>query len=59
MDMAEAYAQADLIILSAGATSLAETTVAGKAAVLIPYPWAANDHQLKNALAMSNAEARW
>ena len=41
----------------AGATSLAEITVAGKAAVLIPYPWAANDHQLKNALAMSDAGA--
>ena len=57
MDMAEAYAQADLIICRAGATSLAEITVAGKAAVLIPYPWAANDHQLKNALAMSDAGA--
>jgi len=55
--MAEAYAQTDLIICRAGATSLAEITVAGKAAVLIPYPWAANDHQLKNALAMSDAGA--
>lgn len=57
VDMAEAYAQADLIICRAGATSLAEITVAGKAAVLIPYPWAANDHQMKNALAMSDAGA--
>lgn len=55
--MADAYAAADLIICRAGATSLAEITVAGKAAVLIPYPWAANDHQLKNALAMSAAGA--
>jgi UDP-N-acetylglucosamine--N-acetylmuramyl-(pentapeptide) pyrophosphoryl-undecaprenol N-acetylglucosamine transferase len=52
MDMAEAYADADLIICRAGATSLAEITAAGKAAILIPYPWAANDHQLKNAQAL-------
>ena len=57
IDMAETYAQADLIICRAGATSLAEITAAGKAAVLIPYPWAANDHQFKNALAMSEAGA--
>ena len=52
LGMAEAYADADLIICRAGATSLAEITAAGKAAVLIPYPWAANDHQLKNAQAL-------
>jgi UDP-N-acetylglucosamine--N-acetylmuramyl-(pentapeptide) pyrophosphoryl-undecaprenol N-acetylglucosamine transferase len=50
--MADAYADADLIICRAGATSLAEITAAGKAAILIPYPWAANDHQLKNAQAL-------
>jgi len=53
VDMAAAYADADLIICRAGATSLAEITAAGKAAVLIPYPWAANDHQLKNAQALA------
>jgi UDP-N-acetylglucosamine--N-acetylmuramyl-(pentapeptide) pyrophosphoryl-undecaprenol N-acetylglucosamine transferase len=52
VDMAQAYADAELIICRAGATSLAEITAAGKAAILIPYPWAANDHQLKNAQAM-------
>jgi UDP-N-acetylglucosamine--N-acetylmuramyl-(pentapeptide) pyrophosphoryl-undecaprenol N-acetylglucosamine transferase len=52
VDMAGAYAEADLIVCRAGATSLAEITVAGKAAVLIPYPWAANDHQMKNARAL-------
>ncbi len=51
--MADAYADADLIICRAGATSLAEITAAGKAAVLIPYPWAADDHQLKNAQALA------
>jgi len=52
VEMAQAYADADLIICRAGATSLAEITAAGKAAILIPYPWAANDHQLKNAQAL-------
>ncbi len=53
VDMAGAYTDADLIICRAGATSLAEITAAGKAAILIPYPWAANDHQLKNAQALA------
>ncbi|KQC09442.1 MAG: UDP-diphospho-muramoylpentapeptide beta-N-acetylglucosaminyltransferase [Smithella sp. SDB] len=57
IDMAGAYADADIIICRAGATSLAEITAAGKAAILIPYPWAANDHQLKNAEAMASAGA--
>jgi len=55
--MAQAYADADLIICRAGATSLAEITAAGKAAILIPYPWAANDHQLKNAQALATEDA--
>ena len=57
VDMAGAYAAADLIVCRAGATSLAEITAVGKAAVLIPYPWAANDHQTKNAEAMADAGA--
>ena len=57
VNMADAYAGADLIICRAGATSLAEITAAGKAAILIPYPWAANDHQTKNAEAMACAGA--
>ena len=57
VDMAGAYAAADLIICRAGATSLAEITAAGKAAILIPYPWAANDHQTKNAQAIAKAGA--
>ena len=57
VNMADAYAAADLIICRAGATSLAEITAAGKAAILIPYPWAANDHQTKNAEALSCAGA--
>jgi UDP-N-acetylglucosamine--N-acetylmuramyl-(pentapeptide) pyrophosphoryl-undecaprenol N-acetylglucosamine transferase len=57
VDMAGAYSLADLIICRAGATSLAEITAAGKAPILIPFPFAANDHQTKNARAMSAAGA--
>ncbi len=55
--MAAAYAEADLIICRAGATSLAEITAAGKPSVLIPYPYAADDHQTQNAQAMAEAQA--
>lgn len=47
-DMAEVYARGDLLISRAGATTLAELAVLGKPAVLIPYPFAADDHQYKN-----------
>ena len=48
-DMAVQYGQADLVICRAGATTVAEITALGKAAVLIPYPHAADDHQHRNA----------
>jgi UDP-N-acetylglucosamine--N-acetylmuramyl-(pentapeptide) pyrophosphoryl-undecaprenol N-acetylglucosamine transferase len=47
--MADAYAAADMVICRAGATTLAEITAMGKAAVLIPYPHAASNHQEFNA----------
>jgi UDP-N-acetylglucosamine--N-acetylmuramyl-(pentapeptide) pyrophosphoryl-undecaprenol N-acetylglucosamine transferase len=47
-DMAELYGQADLIVSRAGATTLAEIGVVGRPAVLIPYPYAADNHQEKN-----------
>jgi UDP-N-acetylglucosamine--N-acetylmuramyl-(pentapeptide) pyrophosphoryl-undecaprenol N-acetylglucosamine transferase len=47
--MGDAYAVADLVISRAGATTLAELTACGKAAILIPYPYAAGDHQRANA----------
>jgi UDP-N-acetylglucosamine--N-acetylmuramyl-(pentapeptide) pyrophosphoryl-undecaprenol N-acetylglucosamine transferase len=49
MEMAAAYRSADLLICRAGATSIAEITAMGKAAILIPFPYAINDHQTKNA----------
>ncbi len=47
--MAEAYSIADAIVCRAGATTLSEITAMGKAAILIPYPYAAMNHQEYNA----------
>ncbi|MEN8200283.1 MAG: undecaprenyldiphospho-muramoylpentapeptide beta-N-acetylglucosaminyltransferase [Thermodesulfobacteriota bacterium] len=47
-DMAAAYRAADLLVSRAGATTLAELAVLGKPAILIPYPYAADQHQEKN-----------
>ncbi len=47
--MEEAYAFADLVICRAGATTIAELTAAGKPSILVPFPYATHDHQLKNA----------
>ena len=48
-DMASIYQQADLAISRAGATTLAELSVSGIPALLIPYPFAADNHQEINA----------
>ena len=48
-DMAGAYALADLVISRSGATTVAELAVCGKRAVLIPFPFAADNHQEYNA----------
>ena len=56
-DMVEAFAKSDLIICRAGATSCAEIAAAGRAAMLIPLPTAADDHQRKNAEALERAGA--
>ena len=51
-EMAEAYAEADLIISRSGATTIAEVTVCGRPAILVPFPHAVDDHQSKNARAL-------
>jgi UDP-N-acetylglucosamine--N-acetylmuramyl-(pentapeptide) pyrophosphoryl-undecaprenol N-acetylglucosamine transferase len=48
-DMAAVYRDADLIICRAGATTVAEITAMGKAAIMIPFPYATDDHQTINA----------
>ncbi len=48
-DMAGAYAAADLVVSRSGATTVAELAVCGKRAVLIPFPFAADNHQEYNA----------
>lgn len=48
-DMAEAYAWADIVICRAGALTIAELAAAGVASILIPFPFATDDHQTKNA----------
>jgi len=49
VDVASRYAEADLIICRAGATTVAEIAAAGIASLLVPYPHAVDDHQLVNA----------
>lgn len=56
-DMAAAYQQADLIIGRAGATTVAELAIAGKPAIFIPYPFAADNHQELNAREMADKGA--
>jgi UDP-N-acetylglucosamine--N-acetylmuramyl-(pentapeptide) pyrophosphoryl-undecaprenol N-acetylglucosamine transferase len=48
-DMASRYAQADLVVCRAGATTVAELTALGKPALFIPFPFAADNHQEHNA----------
>lgn len=51
-DMAAIYRQAALVVSRAGATTLAELTALGKPSILVPFPFAADDHQTKNAEAL-------
>ena len=56
-DMATTYLAADLVIGRAGATTVAELAIAGKPAIFIPYPFAADNHQEINAREMADAGA--
>lgn len=56
-DMVAALSRAQLVLCRAGATTVAELTAAGRAAILVPYPHAAADHQTANARAVAAAGA--
>jgi UDP-N-acetylglucosamine--N-acetylmuramyl-(pentapeptide) pyrophosphoryl-undecaprenol N-acetylglucosamine transferase len=56
-DMAGAYAWADLVLCRAGALTLAELAAAGVGAILVPFPFAVDDHQTRNAQSMVAAHA--
>lgn len=56
-DMAALYGQCDLVVCRAGATTVAEITAMGKAALFVPFPFAADDHQTANARTLSRAGA--
>jgi UDP-N-acetylglucosamine--N-acetylmuramyl-(pentapeptide) pyrophosphoryl-undecaprenol N-acetylglucosamine transferase len=55
--MDEVYAKADLVVCRSGATTVAELTAFGKAAILVPYPYAIYDHQRGNAQALQDRGA--
>ena len=58
-DMAKAYAWCDAVICRAGAMTIAEICAAGVAAILVPYPHAAGDHQTRNAACLHNLGAAY
>lgn len=55
--MWEAFSRADLVVCRSGASTVAELAAAGRAAILVPYPAAANEHQLRNAEALQRIGA--
>lgn len=56
-DMAAAYAWADLVICRSGALTVSEIAAVGVASVLVPYPFAVDDHQTANARYLTDADA--
>jgi UDP-N-acetylglucosamine--N-acetylmuramyl-(pentapeptide) pyrophosphoryl-undecaprenol N-acetylglucosamine transferase len=56
-DMAGAYGEADFVIGRSGAGTVAELTALGKPSLLIPYPYASNNHQLENARVLERSGA--
>jgi UDP-N-acetylglucosamine--N-acetylmuramyl-(pentapeptide) pyrophosphoryl-undecaprenol N-acetylglucosamine transferase len=55
--MPQAFARADLLLCRAGASTVAEVAAAGRPAVFVPFPRAADDHQTRNAQALEQAGA--
>jgi len=58
-DVPARLARAQLVIARAGASTVAELTAIGRPAILVPYRYAADDHQSANALALEEAGAAW
>ena len=58
-DMPERLKQAHLVISRAGASTVAELAAAGRPAIMVPYPFAADDHQTANAQALASAGGGW
>ena len=58
-DTAEAYAQADVLVARAGASTVTELAAVGAAAVFVPFPSAVDDHQTSNARFLVDAGAGW
>ncbi len=58
-DTAQAYADADIIICRAGASTVTEIAAVGAAACFVPYPHAVDDHQTANARYLVNEDAAW
>lgn len=56
-DMAGAYGWADLVVCRAGALTVSELAVAGVASVLVPFPFAVDDHQTRNGRHLADADA--
>ncbi|MFO1152969.1 MAG: undecaprenyldiphospho-muramoylpentapeptide beta-N-acetylglucosaminyltransferase [Rhodospirillales bacterium] len=58
-DVPERLAKAHLVIARSGASTVAELAVVGRPAILVPYPYATDDHQTANARALAEAGAAW
>ncbi len=58
-DTAQAFAEADLIVCRAGASTVTEIAAVGAAALFVPFPYAVDDHQTTNARFMVDAEGGW
>jgi len=56
-EMDYAYAAADIVVSRAGALAIAELCIAAKPVIFVPYPFAAEDHQTSNAMALVNQDA--